>query len=307
MFTVIICTYNPNWTKLKRVLESLHAQDYPCSQWEWIIVDNASTEAVRTQLPDFCVDRIKIIEEPEPGLTPARIAGIRSASHEWLILIDDDNIVAPNYLSQSDIIIQQHPNIGAFGCALIPEYEQAPSNDVLPYLFMLAIRQPQKDVIDNSYSWDSTPFGAGMVVRKSVAEAYVNLLETDEMRKGLDRKGNSLMSSGDVDLAHTAIDMGFLTGVFTSLQITHIIPASRVSKPYLKKMMLYNALSNHLLFYIRFKRIPSKLSFKKQIKKYWRCLKRGNWFDLEMLYANIQGRNEAIRRIKQIELNSRHR
>lgn len=302
MFSVIICTHNPDWVKFNRVLESLNAQDYPESQWEWIIVDNASKQALSSQLPNFCINKIKVVEEPEPGLTSARIAGIRASTKEWLILIDDDNVVAHNYLRQAELIIQQYPTIGAFGCALIPEFEEEPSNDVRPHLFMLAIRQPKNDVVDTSYSWESTPFGAGMVIRKSVAEAYVNLLQTDTMRKGLDRKGASLMSSGDVDLAHTAVDLGFQIGVFPSLELIHIIPSFRVQKKYLIQMMRYNALSNHLLFYIRFKREPTPPPFVRRVKQHLRFWKKGMWFESAMLRAKDWGARNAISRINKLPL-----
>ncbi len=303
MLSVIICTHNPDLNKLNRVLASLEGQCYNKANWEWIIVDNASKEAVKTQLPQHLQHQIRVIEEPEPGLTPARIAGIRAAQHAWLVLIDDDNVLNASYLSQSANIIEEHPELGAFGCRLNPEFEARPSPDILPHLFMLAIRQPEMDVIGKTYQWDSTPFGAGMVVRKAVAEHYIGLLQSDPMRKGLDRKGNSLMSSGDVDLAHTAIDMGYATGVFKSLEITHIIPAFRLTKSYMKNMMRYNALSNHLLFYIRFKRIPSTPSWKKRVKQYARLIKRGAWFEIGMLKAQDKGRRESLQRIRQLELN----
>ncbi|MBU3676886.1 MAG: glycosyltransferase family 2 protein [Chitinophagaceae bacterium] len=300
MFSVIICTHNPDWAKLNRVIDSLMAQDFPENLWEWIIVDNASTVPVKNKLPEYVTQRINVVEEKEPGLTPARIAGIRSAKQPWLILIDDDNIVAPSYLSQAANLIEKHPTLGAFGCRLNPEYETTPPPCLLPHVFMLAIRQPEVDVIGKNYQWDCTPFGAGMVVRKIVAEQYIALLETDPMRKGLDRRGNSLMSSGDVDLAYTAIDLGFEIGVFKSLQITHIIPAFRLTQAYMINMMQYNALSNHLLFYIRFNRIPSIPTWKKRIKQYARLLKRGDWFEIRMLHAQEKGRRDALARIRQM-------
>lgn len=297
MFSVIICTHNPDWKKLNKVLDALAKQTLSSSQWEWIIVDNASSIPVSSGIPEQYRNRIRVIEEKEPGLTPARLCGISASQFDWLIFIDDDNLLREDYLFNANALIQQHTGLGAFGGRLVPDYEVTPSKEVLDYMFMLAIRTPTKDVCGRNYDWDKTPFGAGMVIRKSVALHYSHLVMSDPLRKALDRKGASLMSSGDVDMVHTAVDMGYEIGVFVSLELTHIIPAIRVSKSYLKKMMRYNALSNHLLFYIRFKRMPRKAAFLKRVKQHARLWKNGEWFQSSMLSARDWGAQEAIKRI----------
>jgi glycosyltransferase involved in cell wall biosynthesis len=300
MFSVIICTYNPDWNKLNKVLEAIALQTLPTAEWEWLIVDNASTKPVVDSIPEQLQSRIIVLEEKEPGLTAARLCGIKAAKNEWLVFIDDDNILQSDYLSSAKSLIQQHATLGALGGRLVPLYEQLPSKEVLDYLFMLAIRTPTTDVWGNDYAWNKTPFGAGMVIRKSVALQYAHLVISDPLRKGLDRKGDSLMSSGDIDMVHTAVDMGYDTGVFVSLELTHIIPAVRVSKEYLKKMMRYNALSNHLLFYIRFKRLPSTASSWRRVKQHLRLWKNREWFQSAMLRARDWGTREAIERINKM-------
>jgi glycosyltransferase involved in cell wall biosynthesis len=300
MFSVIICTYNPDWNKLNKVLDAIAHQTLPTAEWEWIIVDNASTKPVIEDIPTNLQSRIKVLEEKEPGLTPARLCGIKSAQNDWLVFIDDDNILRADYLSSAKALIQQYATLGALGGRLVPMYEQSPSKEVIEYLFMLAIRTPTADEWGSDYAWNKTPFGAGMVIRKSVALQYAHLVVSDPLRKGLDRRGDSLMSSGDIDMAHTAVDMGYDTGVFVSLELTHIIPAVRVSKAYLKKMMRYNALSNHLLFFIRFKRLPKPVSTWRRAKQHLRLWKNREWFQSAMLRARDWGTREAIERISKM-------
>lgn len=297
MFSIIICTYNPDWNKLNKVIDAIANQTLPIAEWEWLIIDNGSAKPVIDYIPKQFQSRIKVLQEKEPGLTAARLCGINAANNEWLVFIDDDNILRSDYLSSAKALIQKHVTLGALGGRLVPLYEQTPSIDVHEYLFMLAIRTPTTDVWGNDYAWDKTPFGAGLVIRKSVALHYAHLVISDPLRKGLDRKGDSLMSSGDIDMVHTAVDIGYDTGVFVSLELTHIIPAVRVSKMYLRKMMRYNALSNHLLFYIRFKRVPSSVSSWRRIKQHLRLWKNGKWFQSLMLSARDWGNREAIKRI----------
>lgn len=298
VFSIIICTYNPDWSKLNKVIDAIANQTLPAAEWEWFIIDNGSTKPVIDYIPKQFQSRIKVLQENETGLTAARLCGIKAANNEWLVFIDDDNILRVDYLSSAKALIQKHATLGALGGRLVPLYEQSPSNEVLDYLFMLAIRTPTTDVWGNDYAWDKTPFGAGMVIRKSVALQYAHCVISDPLRKGLDRKGDSLMSSGDIDMAHTAVDMGYDTGVFVSLELTHIIPAIRVSKVYLKRMMRYNALSNHLLFYIRFKRVPSLVSSWSRLKQHLRLWKNGDWFQSAMLRARDWGTREATKRIR---------
>ena len=257
MFSVIICTYNPDPVKFIRALRAIEQQTLVVDEWEWIVIDNASSTPVSTLIPDELKNRIAVIEEKEPGLTPARLCAINAAKHEWIVFVDDDNVLRSDFLFSAKKIIDSNNKLGAIGGRLVPEYETDPSHDVVNHLFMLAIRLPEKDAWGMDYAWDKTPFGAGMVIRKTVASHYARLLSTDNARRGLDRNGKSLMSSGDVDMAHTAVDLGFEIGVFTALELIHIIPSFRVQKNYLLQMMRYNSLSNHLLFYIRFKRVPT--------------------------------------------------
>lgn len=302
MFSVIICTHNPNVAVFLRMLESINQQTLDANLWEWIIVDNSSARPVISLLPENLKERIKVVEEKELGLTPARLSGINMATNPWLVFVDDDNILASDFLQEGQRIIYANTELGAFGGALHPEFVREPSPEVEQYLFMLAIRQPSEPCWGKSYEWDKTPFGAGLFIKKSIAEQYVSILSTDNARRSLDRKGASLMSSGDIDMAHTAVDLGYAIGVFPSLQLVHVIPAVRVTKKYLLKMMRYNILSNHLLFYIRFGRIPTIKPFWKGLKQYASLLKNRQWFELGMHWARYKGTLEASKKIKLIRL-----
>ena len=300
MFSVIICTHNPDSVKFNRALRAIEQQTLPVDEWEWIVIDNASIIPVSTLIPNELKNRITVLEEKEPGLTPARICAINAAKHEWIVFVDDDNVLRADFLFAAKKIINSNNKLGAIGGRLVPEYETHPSDEVVNHLFMLAIRLPEKDAWGSDYAWDKTPFGAGMVIRKTVASHYARLLSTDAARRGLDRNGKSLMSSGDVDMAHTAVDLGWEIGVFTSLELIHIIPSFRVQKNYLIQMMRYNSLSNHLLFYIRFNRMPSLVSRWRRVKQHLRYFKRGQWFESAMLRAQDWGARKAILRIKNL-------
>ena len=77
---------------LKTALESVLAVDYP--NFEMIVVDNASkTDATRKYVLGLADSRVRLIEEPRPGLSRARNAGLSAATGEIVAFTDDDVVV----------------------------------------------------------------------------------------------------------------------------------------------------------------------------------------------------------------------
>ena len=77
--SVIVPTHNPDHERLRRTLEGLSAQSCQTNRLEVIIVDNASWPAV--ELPSqssVFYDSLRVILEPQLGLTYARKTGLRA-------------------------------------------------------------------------------------------------------------------------------------------------------------------------------------------------------------------------------------
>jgi GT2 family glycosyltransferase len=51
-----------------------------------------------------------------------------------------------------------------------------------------------------------------------------------------DRRGDSLASGGDNDICLTALEQGWQVGYFPQLQLTHLIPAGRMTLDYQRRM-----------------------------------------------------------------------
>jgi hypothetical protein len=235
--SAIICTHNPRGEYLNRVLEALRQQTLPMPSWELIIVDNCSNIPLSTELDVSWHPVARIISEPKLGLTQARIRGIREAASDLLLFVDDDNLLASDFLETSLKISRERPYLGAFGGLIRPEFETPPPAWTRPHLPLLAIREFERDHWSNlGYNAQTLPCGAGMVVRRFVAETYAAHCERDADRSSMDRKGSSLMSFGDTDLACTACDMGLGTGLFTALRLVHLIPSSRLEESYLLRL-----------------------------------------------------------------------
>ena len=241
--SVCICTHSPRPAPFARTLDGLRAQTLPKSQWELLLIDNASAPPLAPDLSWH--PHARVIREESLGLTPARLRAFRESSADLLVLVDDDNILAPDYLDRALALSAQWPILGAWGGQCLPEFEAPPEEWTREYWNWIAIREFSGDLWSNvPRSQATAPCGAGMCLRRSVAEAYAQKLTEDEARRTMDRTGRALYGGGDTDLALTACDLGLGTGLFAALQLTHLIPKNRLTEDYLLNLvrsMTYSA------------------------------------------------------------------
>lgn len=246
--TVVVCSHNPKPDFLRRVIDGLRAQTLPTEDWELILIDNCSQAPVRdwADLTWHC--NARHVMEGELGLTPARLRGIKESRSPVICFVDDDNVLESNYLDVGLEISKEFPQLGAWGGRISPEFEVAAPAWLIPYLEFLAVRNVPRDMWTNvrQYSFNP-PCGAGLFVRSSLAEHYAESLQTDAVRRHLDRRGNSLISGGDTDLVFAAEDLGLGWGIFTRLHLVHLIPARRMERAYIHKLQEAMTVSSSLL------------------------------------------------------------
>jgi GT2 family glycosyltransferase len=92
--SVVVCSYNGGRT-LEQCLRSLSALDYP--DYEVIVVDDGSTDDTRDILAHFA--DVRVIHQPNRGLSIARNAGLKVATGSIIAYTDSDCFVDPNWLS----------------------------------------------------------------------------------------------------------------------------------------------------------------------------------------------------------------
>ena len=246
--SVIICTYNPQADFLRRVLDALKEQTLPKEQWELLLIDNASGEPLVSTWNLSWHPQGRHIREDELGLTPARLRGIKESAGPLLVFVDDDNVLRSDFLVNTIEISTKFPFLGAWGGHVEGEFADEVPEWLKSHLHALAVREVDRDYWSNYYADNrSMPFGAGMCVRKTVAAAYSRALGNRPASRQLGRKGSSLVSGEDIDMALTAYDSGFGTGLFRNLRSTHIIPKRRMTVEYLCRLLEGIEYSTHLL------------------------------------------------------------
>jgi GT2 family glycosyltransferase len=247
--SVVICTHNPRADFLSRTLASLRAQTLPGTEWELVVVDNASRDPIATHTDLSWHPTARVVKESELGLTSARLRGIAEARASVIVFVDDDNLLAPDYLARAVALAADWPQLGVWGCGnYTPEWEAPPAPEFAGYLNYLAVHRASRDRWSNQFfDYGATPAGAGLCARATVARRYMDNVRGDQCRKQLGRTGGSLGACEDFDLAFTAIAMGLGVGVFTELTMTHLMSRIRVEEQYLLRLVEGHACSTVLL------------------------------------------------------------
>jgi glycosyltransferase involved in cell wall biosynthesis len=260
LLSVIICTRNPRAEYFQRTLGGLAAQDCDRPRWELLIIDNGSTPPLAGPFAGLQDAGVRVIREEETGLTPARLCGIRHATGDLLLFVDDDNVLEPSYLTEALRISAAHPELGAWGGSSIPEFEVPPPADIVPQLGGLALGVVDEAVFSTlAEVGPATPFGAGMCVRREVASHYLKMAGSDPLRKSLDRSGKSFGAGGDTDMAFCACDLGLATGRFPSLRLTHLIPKERLNVDYIERIFEGFGFARVVMPFIRNRKVEGQV------------------------------------------------
>jgi len=234
-FSIVICTYNPNEQLLKEVVDAVMDQDFPKQNYEVIIIDNNSRNAVGDytfiKSNPGLICRLEALQ----GLAFARITGIKATKSDRIVFVDDDNILSTDYLKNLQELVNKFPSVGVWGPGVINvKYSHhAPEWIRLNYASLFQEKNHQYTQYGSVVGWpDYYPAGSGMVVRKDILQMYMNQFEAGALT-ATGRKGNSLASAEDSQIVWTAVKMGLAAGTSPLLKLKHVIPESRLSRKYL--------------------------------------------------------------------------
>jgi peptidoglycan/xylan/chitin deacetylase (PgdA/CDA1 family)/2-polyprenyl-3-methyl-5-hydroxy-6-metoxy-1,4-benzoquinol methylase len=95
--TVVIPAFNAADT-VREALDSLRAQTRP--DWEAIVVDDGSTDGTAEVVEAYGDPRVRLLRQENRGASAARNAGLADAKGEWILFLDADDWIAPDFFQK---------------------------------------------------------------------------------------------------------------------------------------------------------------------------------------------------------------
>jgi glycosyltransferase involved in cell wall biosynthesis len=296
--SVVVCAHNPRPDYLRRVLGALDQQTLPKRDWELLVVDNASSQPLAHVYDLSWHPGGRHVREDRLGLTPARLRGINETRGELMVFVDDDNVLAPDFLEEASVIFGKYTYLGVFGAGrLEPEFEVEPPPELVGRGETLAVRTvPSARWSNNPEDADSIPWGAGLCVGRSVANSYRQFIERlgAEVAGVLGRAGTELYCGEDDLFSWVAASLGSGFGIFPELRVTHLIPAKRLNRRHLLRFLHDHAMSHGVLRYSLLGVPPRRIGWIKYVHLLLHGLKNGR-FSMQCKWAASRGEERAAR------------
>lgn len=245
LISLVLCTHNPRWDYLSRVITALKDQTLPIQQWELLIVDNASEPSLASRLDLSWHPMATVIREEQLGLTHARLCGFRVVKAKLMVFVDDDNVLEQDYLARVVEIFRDQPHLGAIAGKSLPQFEVKPDPWIKQYYSVLALRDFGETPLTTSSTVGAltaesypyfAPCGAGMALRTALFANYTAQVAQNPNRLALGRTGNQLTSGEDNDIILTLLAEGWGVGYFPQLQLMHLIATQRLQADYLARL-----------------------------------------------------------------------
>lgn len=245
--SIIICCHNgaDRLPETIRHIARQHVSWY--IPWELVIIDNGSTDdsatVARMEWQKHRVDAyLRIVKEPVLGLSYARAKGFKEARYEYVIMCDDDNWLAENYVATAFQIMSGQSNIGALGGFGKLVFEVDPPVEELSWIFAAGPQASRSGKVP-----ENKVYGAGCVIRYG---AYLKLLNSGFKSLLTDRRGVELSSGGDYELCLALAILGYDIWYDERLRFTHFITRERLTWEYYKKYAFesskgFNVLSSY--------------------------------------------------------------
>lgn len=173
--TVATCTWN-RCELLRQTLEQLtHMTVPPGVEWELLVVNNNCTDATDAVVRSFDGRLpVRLFFEGTPGKTNALNVAVREATGEYMLFLDEDVLVEPDWMVAYHTAFRRWPDVDFFGGAIAPWYGGEPPEWLPPALAKIggvyAVSETPAGPIRLTDS--PLPFGANMAVRTAVQRRH---------------------------------------------------------------------------------------------------------------------------------------
>ncbi len=251
--SLIIATYN-RAACLVETLRSVAEQDAPRDEWECVVVNNNSADDTSERFAAFAADHaglnLRMVDEHNQGLSYARNRGIRESTGEYIAIIDDDERIAPEFISAYISLFDEVPRAVAAGGPIVAEYVEERPSWMSRYTERLIANTLYLGDSVRPFPDDRIPGGGNMALRRSAVKRY------GVFDISLGRVGTSLTGGEESDLFERLRLADAAYYYAPRAVMYHIIPPEKLTRTYFTRLS-YNVGVSQLMrakFYHRVQR-----------------------------------------------------
>ncbi|MFD2247976.1 glycosyltransferase [Pontibacter ruber] len=243
--SVIVCTYNGASLLPPTIRHIAQQQVRPEINWEFIVVDNASTDNT-AKVAQAEWDKYKnpvsfsLLYQPKQGLSYARELALEKSKYEFVLFCDDDNWLNPDYINIAYDLMLQQPLIGVLGGYGSLVFESPPPKWAEGLTsFASGPQGKSSGKVKHNYV-----YGAGFILRKA---AYNSIAKAGFRPMLTDRIANCLSAGGDYELCYAIALAGYDIWYEEKLRFKHFMPEKRITWEYCVRLYKEGAQSLDVL------------------------------------------------------------
>ena len=241
--SLIVATYN-RAESLITALQSVVQQTAPKDEWECVVVNNNSTDDTTERFKAFAEAHpdvhLRMVDEVRQGLSFARNRGIGESEGEYIAIIDDDERIAPDFISSYISLFDSTPDAMAAGGPIVAEYPSGKPRWMS--------RFTERPIANTMYFGDKVtlfpagriPGGGNMAIRRSAIRRY-GVFDTS-----LGYVGEQLIGGEECDLFERLQIAGARYYYVPNAVMNHIIVPEKLTADYFERLS-YNVGVSQLL------------------------------------------------------------
>lgn len=222
---------------LLRCVEALAAQSLKKEEFSSTVVFTTAAGFAERDLLIALLPQITFLGVEKIGLLNARDAALRATRAPLICSVDDDNFLERDYLRHAVDFMSAHPEVGMLGGKILPEFEVEPPRHFRRHDGVLALRDFGDRVLISDDGARGrrqvpgmAPIGAGMVIRREVAHAFLAARDRGEAQVDGTVGGKKMPGCEDAEITYHGTCAGYEAAYDPALTLTHRIPRKRVEK-----------------------------------------------------------------------------
>ena len=220
--------------ELLAALESVVRQDLPPEEWECVVVNNASADDTRERFDAFAAEHpgcsLRLVDEPQPGVSHARNRGVRETAAPLLAFIDDDERICPGFLRAYVDFFETCSEAVVAGGRIVAEYPAGRPDWLSKYTEMPIANPMDFGPEVRPFPGGRVPGGGNMAFRRGAFSLCGGF------DPALGRVGRELIGGEENDLFERLRRTGQTIWYVPGAVMRHIIPPRKLTEAYFRKL-----------------------------------------------------------------------